>query len=80
MSDFCYVGRQPGCRCIGLVVVDDPKYPKDTAKSVSNALKNGLNIERMPIEDFRNCKDPSGCQHDLKMAECRERGMNKAAA
>ena len=79
-TKFCYIARQPGCRCIGVVVVDEPKHPKDTAKTVSDAVKAGLNIERMQIEDFRKLKDQFGCAHELKMKDCRERGMNKEAA
>ena len=79
---YCYVGRQAGCRCIGVVVVDKPEYAKDTAKTVSDAVKAGLTIERMTVEDFRNSKDHFGCAQpgDMRMKECRKRGLNKAAA
>lgn len=80
-NKYCYVGRQVGCRCIGLVVVDEPKHAKDTAKSVSDAVKAGLTIERMTIDDFRNLTDQFGCRHeDMRMRECVKRGLNKAAA
>ena len=77
---FCYVGRQPGCGCIGLVVVDDPQHAKDTAKSVSDAVIDGLTIERMNIVAFRADAGPFGCQHDIKMAVCRKRGLNTMPA
>lgn len=70
---YCYVGRQPGCRCLGVVVVDSQEHAKDTAKTVADMVKSGLIIERMTVEDFRNCKDHFGCMHkDMKMKECLE--------
>lgn len=74
---FCYVGKQPGCGCMGLVVVDDPNHAKDTAKSVSDAVKKGLVIERMTVEEFKNSNSSFGCERDLKMKVCRESGLNK---
>jgi len=79
MSDatHCYVGRMPGCRCLGVVVVDSKEHMKDTSKTVANAVKNGLEVERMTIEDFRNSKDSFGCAHELRMRECKKRGLNQ---
>jgi len=56
---FAYAGRKP-CGCTVAVVVDDPDFPKDVAKDVSNFIKSGLTIERVPIEtvweQLRSCK------------------------
>lgn len=76
----CYVGRMPGCRCIGSVVVDSKEHAKDTAKSVAEMIRSGLQVESMTVGQFREGKDQFGCAHELKMKECRKRGMNKAAA
>jgi hypothetical protein len=79
-TKYCYIGRQPGCRCIGVVVVDNPEHAKDTASTVSQALRNGLEIERMEVEVFRALKDKFGCARDMRMRECKKRGLNKVAA
>lgn len=72
----CYVGRQPGCGCIGVVVVDSQEHAKDTAKTVSDAVKAGLEIERMTVVAFRESNDQFGCKHELKMKKCRDKGLN----
>ncbi len=78
MSDeltYCYVGRMPVCGCIGVVTVDMPEHAKDTAKCVAEMVRDGLNVERMLVDDFR--KTPAfGCAHKLKMKECKKRGLN----
>jgi hypothetical protein len=36
------------CGCRVAVVVDDPEYPKDTAKSVAEFIRDGYTVERAP--------------------------------
>jgi hypothetical protein len=58
-SEFVYIGFKP-CGCGVAVVVDDPKYVKSTAESVSEFIREGLKIERVSMDDyparFNGCK------------------------
>jgi hypothetical protein len=44
-NDFLYVGIKDGT--IRAFVVDDPKYPKDSAKLVAEWIRMGRTVERM---------------------------------
>lgn len=57
---MAYVGKKP-CGCIVAFVVDDPKYPKDTAKSVAEFIRSGYAVERVTVEESR--KIVSRCIH-----------------
>ena len=48
----CYVGRKT-CGCIVYVTVDDPNRTAQTGKDVAEAIKLGLTVERMTIDDFK---------------------------
>jgi hypothetical protein len=54
-----YVGRKP-CGCIVAVVVDEPKYPKDTGKDVAAFIRRGYTVERITLEELRGRK--IGCK------------------
>ncbi len=60
----CYVGIKP-CGCMVAWVYDDPKYPKDVAKSVADFIKRGYSVERANTDDVRHklskckCAKPS---------------------
>lgn len=54
MSDatHVYIGRA-ACGCIRAVSTDMPGATDLVARDVSNMVKGGLTVERMPIEEFR---------------------------
>lgn len=58
----CYVGVKP-CGCMVAWVFDDPKYPKDVAKSVADFIKSGYRVERANTEEIRS-----------KLGRCKCRG------
>ncbi len=76
-TTYCYVGIMPGCGCAGMVTVDDEKYVKDTAKFVASGIRDGLEMRRMTVVEFRQLPQ-FGCAQKLKMKECRKRGLNVA--
>lgn len=58
MSD-CYVGIK-ACGCAVAAAVDNPEHFKDTAKTVAAWIRDGLTVERKPVEwvreNLRSCK------------------------
>jgi hypothetical protein len=42
----CYVGRY-ACGCAVAACVDDPQWKKDTAKTLSQWIKEGMAVERV---------------------------------
>jgi hypothetical protein len=61
-NEFCYVGIKP-CGCVTCATVDSPEHGKDVAKDVSRYIKDGLKVERIPVEEART---------RLKRCECKE--------
>ena len=63
-----YIGKCRGCNNVVGAVVDDPKYKKDTAKTVYEFIEDGLIIERATVEyvraNFKCCE----CQKDKQLA------------
>lgn len=56
-NGMAYIGRCPGCQNIVMGIVDDPEYKKDIAKQVADGIKNGLQVERVPLPvKFARCK------------------------
>jgi hypothetical protein len=60
---FCYIGRcKGGCGVIRSAAVDRPKYKEDTAKFVAEIVRDGMTVERIPVEEcrvqFGHCKCP----------------------
>lgn len=64
-ATHCYIARKP-CGCLVGITVDDPDDPKDTAKFVSQQVRNGCSIERLTIEDGRSALKNFGCRHRRK--------------
>lgn len=58
---FAYTGTKP-CGCIVAIIVDDPRWKKDTAKALSGYIKSGLTITRVsmngPAPSIVDCKCP----------------------
>lgn len=50
---FDYVGQCPTCGAYCAAVVDDPKYAKDTARSVSKMIQQGLTVTRVDADFVR---------------------------
>jgi len=50
MGFYCYVGTL-ACGCSPAACVDEPKYQKDTAKSVADMIGSGMTVERVFIAD-----------------------------
>jgi hypothetical protein len=60
VSDWAYVGITP-CNCMVCATVDEPQYARDNAKHVSAWLRDGLRVERVPVEQVRQELGP--CKH-----------------
>lgn len=50
MGTHSYIGIAP-CGCARAIMHDGPSWKKDTAKDVSDWIKSGLTIERLPNEE-----------------------------
>ncbi len=55
-----YVGIKK-CGCAVAAVVDDGEHIKDTSKVVSKFIRDGLSVERWPIEKVR--EQLKSCKH-----------------
>lgn len=62
MNTYAYIAKAP-CGCLVAVSVDSQEHKKDVAKDIAGFIKDGLIIERHPIEEVRKmdfghkCKD-----------------------
>jgi hypothetical protein len=69
-----YVARFPGMPGYGAWCADDPKYKKDTAKTVADWIKRGATIERVTIEAAK-----AGMLEYLEAKEMKEKHGEQAA-
>ena len=49
---FAYIGREK-CGCVTCTVVDSPEFRKDTARYVARWLREGMDVERVSVEEAR---------------------------
>ena len=69
-----YVARFPGMPGYGAWCADDPKYKKDTAKTVADWIKRGATIERVTIDAAK-----AGMLEYLEAKEKKEKHGEQAA-
>jgi hypothetical protein len=67
MSDKqTFIGRK-SCGCVVFAMVDEPEpsdyYRKELAKELAKAIRQGLTIEKVPVEYVRNLEH-FGCNCD----------------
>lgn len=55
MAEMCYIATRP-CGCVGMYMVEDAAHTQDGRKSISDALKKGYAIERVPHEQLRSMR------------------------
>lgn len=60
---FCYIGRcSCGCGAIRGASVDLPAHKDETAKFVADLIRDGMQVERVPVEtaraEFGECRAP----------------------
>jgi hypothetical protein len=62
MSDttHVYVGRL-ACGCMVAARSDTPGEPKRVAKDVAKFMRQGMTVDRMPLQAFRESTEPFGC-------------------
>lgn len=68
-----YVGQCPKCGAYCMAVVDDPAHAKDTVRSVSTMIKEGLAVTRVDDafvrEHFSGCTCNSKAEKQQKLFE-----------
>lgn len=52
-----YTGRGT-CGCIRFVTVDDPDDPSWVARTVADAIRSGLSVERVPFGEYTLARCP----------------------
>jgi hypothetical protein len=74
----CYVGTMPGCGCIGIVCVDMKDMPKETAKSLAEMARAGLEVNRLDMDQWAELIKTAGmgCARKYKMKNCKAKGLN----
>jgi len=75
----CYVGIKQ-CGCMVAWVFDDPKYPKDVAKSVANFIKSGYSVERANTDEVRHKLGKCKCAKPSNAGTQRRREENAPPA
>ena len=65
---MCYIGIKE-CGCVVAACVDNPEHKKDTAKNISDWIKDGWTTERIPVEDTRNRLSSCKCNEKIKANE-----------
>jgi hypothetical protein len=65
----CIVGKCPGCHRLVLAIVDDLDRKKDTAKEVARAIREGIEISRMSVEDVRKSDFSCKCEPNPRTAK-----------
>ena len=77
-GEFCYVGIKK-CGCMASAIVDcERTRSKEIARFMRDTLKEGLTIERAPIERVR--KELIPCPHDKKAEKGSQEGPLFAGA
>jgi citrate lyase alpha subunit len=72
-----FIGKKP-CGCVVFAMVDEPDpsdyYRKELAKELAKAIRQGLTIEKVPVEYVRNlehfgcdCNDPKKIKAESTM-------------
>jgi len=74
---YDYVGTWP-CGCVLAVVSDMPMYAKDTAKSVSKLIRDGVKVDRVPHETFQTME--FGHKITCEIKDHRERAERRLAS
>jgi hypothetical protein len=62
---FAYVGIT-ACGCMVCASVEDPRWKRETAKDVAAWLRDGLRVERVPVERVR--QECHACPHKATVA------------
>jgi len=58
-----YVGIKP-CGCMVAVVVDNPRWIKDTARTIARFVRNGYRVEPAVLDEVRHKLGPCKCKKD----------------
>lgn len=53
MDNMCYIAKSP-CGCVRLYMVEEFAHSRDGRKSISEALKKGYSLERVPHETVKD--------------------------
>lgn len=53
MTDFAYICREPECGCATIALVDSERAKKENAREMASAVRRGMSVERLPMEEAR---------------------------
>lgn len=74
VSEHAYIAREPKCRHATLFIADVPQTKSTVAREIARAVRNGMTVERVPIEKARNALGVSiKFQHDSRTGKCSRR-------
>lgn len=57
---MAYIARAACCGNVVVAVVDNPEHARDTAREVARCVREGLAVERVPVEQVRH--ETLGCR------------------
>jgi GTP cyclohydrolase FolE2 len=58
---MAYIARCRECQAVVMATVDAPRYAEDNAKEIAQAVRQGYQIERVPVEHVREAKFGCSC-------------------
>jgi len=68
-ASHAYIGREENCGCVTCVTLDVPDHKTDVAKDIARWIRQGMTVERVPVEDARSAF--TSCPHRAKPKELR---------
>lgn len=73
--DYAYVARKQPCGCLVGLAADVPGFEKDTAQSVSQWIRKGCAVNRLPHNEVTQIlkSEHLGCEcEEKKKANCKQ--------
>ena len=71
-AEFAYAWIAPCGHCNG-VAVDNPKHPERSRKFISDMLRGGGHIERVPVAEARRRVEICDCEKDATVGKERKK-------
>ena len=62
MSDYAYAGKCRVCGALCAAVVDRPEHKDDAAEAVAEFIRDGLEVNRITVEEVRAQFDTCKCK------------------
>lgn len=76
MSERAYIAVRQNCDCVVAVMVDEPQYAKDNAKSLADLVRRGYRILNVTPDEFRSRPFGYPCEHEIAAEAAAKSGVH----